>query len=68
MNADLVAFAKEIIRESWEGCDNGEAIHDAAVKHGLLRETQFNPKVHKDPNGYAEPGDPWFVFAGPLAP
>ena len=63
----LVAFAKEMIRLAWEGCDNSDIIQEAALKHGLLVETVFDPAKHSDPIGCAEEGCRWFIFAEPLA-
>lgn len=60
----LEAFAKELIRASWEGCDGGDIIQDAAEKHGLVKRVPFDPAVHVDSEGYGyEAGDPWFVFS-----
>lgn len=65
---DLEAFAKEIIRISWEGCDGGDVIQEIAEKHGLIERVGFNPKIHEDPTGGdMEPGDTWFVFNAHLA-
>jgi len=60
----LVAFAKDLIRASWEGCDGGDIIQEAAEKHGLVKRIPFDPAIHRDVDGYGyEAGDPWFVFA-----
>lgn len=63
----LVSFAKEVIRSAWEGGQGGDTIQEAALKHGLLIEVAFDPESHSDPFGYAEEGDTWYLFAGPLA-
>ncbi|MDQ0135726.1 hypothetical protein J2T08_003647 [Neorhizobium galegae] len=65
----LVEFAKEVIHVAFEGgsLDGGD-IQEMALKHGLIAEERFDPKIHKDTFGNdAAPGDQWFVFAGPLA-
>ncbi|PBB75191.1 hypothetical protein CK227_10390 [Mesorhizobium sp. WSM4308] len=63
----IEAFAKELIRASWEGCDGGDIIQEMAEKHGLIKSVPFDPAKHTDDTGYSGIGDPWFVFAGPLA-
>ena len=66
--AGLAGFAKMVIRASFEGLSyDPEDLQDLARKHGLLVEEAFDPKIHKDETGFAKPGDPWLVFAGPLA-
>jgi hypothetical protein len=67
MDDKLIAFAKEVIRASWDGCEYGGDIQDAAVKHGLIRQVSYDPAVHGSNDVDAVPGDPWFVFNGPLA-
>jgi hypothetical protein len=64
----VTEFAKEVLRVAFDGgsLDGGD-IQDMGIRHGLLAETKFDPLVHRDTNGYAEAGDEWFVFAGPLA-
>jgi phage protein D len=64
----LTAFAMEIIRASWEGCDGGDIIQELAEKHGLIKRVPFDPAVHIDQTGFCEAGDPWFVFALPSPP
>lgn len=62
------AFAKELIRASWEGCDGGDIIQEAALKHGLIESVPFDPAIHRDVDGYGyEAGDPWYVFTAILA-
>lgn len=64
----LAAFAKEVISAAFEGNSfDGADIQELGVKHGLLKETRFDPSIHSDPMGYAEFGDLWFVYAGALA-
>jgi hypothetical protein len=64
----LDAFAKELIRASWEGCDGGDIIQEAAEKHGLIKRVPFDPAIHTDVDGYGyEKGAPWFVFTALLA-
>lgn len=68
-NARLAAFAKEVLRAGWEGSAvDGGTLQELGVKHGLLRETKYDPAQHGPNDCDAEPGDPWFVFAGRLAP
>jgi len=62
----LEAFAREIIRDSWEGCDGGDIIQELAIKHGLIKGEPFDPKIHGT-SSECEPGDNWYTFAGPLA-
>jgi hypothetical protein len=61
----LKAFARELLRDAWEGFDGADIVQEAALKHGLILPVEggFNPAVHRDPNGDAEPGDTWYVFA-----
>jgi hypothetical protein len=67
-DTDLEAFAKELIRASWKGCDGGDIIQEVALKHRLIRLVGFDPKIHEDPTGGdMEPGDPWLVFNNQLA-
>jgi len=64
----LIEFAKAVIQVAFEGGDlSGADIQDMAVERGLLTCEPFDPAKHKDPNGYAEEGDYWYVFDGPLA-
>nr|WP_250808368.1 hypothetical protein [Neorhizobium tomejilense] len=61
-------FAATMLYAAFQGGDaDGAYIQDTAVKHGLLREVPFDPEIHTDPDGYAEPGDGWHEFAGGLA-
>ncbi|MER9937465.1 hypothetical protein [Mesorhizobium sp. M0088] len=62
----LDAFSREIIRDSWEGCDGGDIIQELALKHGLIKGEPFDPAVH-GLSSECQPGDTWYTFAGPLA-
>lgn len=63
----LVEFAKDMIACSREGGSaDGAYIEERATELGLLVEESFDPSRHKDPDGYAKEGDPWFVYHGPL--
>ncbi|EHK77736.1 hypothetical protein SM0020_12450 [Sinorhizobium meliloti CCNWSX0020] len=64
--ASLVSFAKDMIGCAWAGEADGGYIQDQATKHGLLREVEFNSRIHLDPNGYAEDGQIWYEYAGPM--
>ena len=61
--ARLARFADVALRALWDGHDfDAEDIQDAALKHGLIRATVFNPNIHIDHLGVgAEAGDEWFV-------
>jgi hypothetical protein len=61
--AGLREFIRECVQAAFEGhgVDGGE-IQDMAVKHGILRQVEFNPAIHTDSTGYSEKGDPWFVY------
>ncbi|MBP0440642.1 hypothetical protein [Tianweitania sediminis] len=63
----LAIFAARMIRECWEGCEGGEFIQEQAEELGLTERTVFDPSKHKDPMGYADAGDVWFVFTPWLA-
>ena len=67
--AGLVSFAKQVLHASWDLADiDGSDIQEWAARYGLLRPEPYDPEKH-GPNDYdAEPGDAWFVYAGPLAP
>ena len=66
--AQLVAFAKDMLSCAWEGGDaDGGYIQDQAEKYGLIREVVFDSTIHRDSNGYAQDGDRWYEFAGPLS-
>ena len=59
---DFAGFAREVLSH-WpdEGID-GFDLQDLGVKHGLLRETTYDPDLHgEDRFGVAEKGDPWFI-------
>lgn len=62
----LIDFAKAIIRLGWQGDIGGDEVQELAEKHGLIAQVPFDPKVHNDPDLCMEPGQPWYVFAGPL--
>lgn len=63
----LAAFAREIIEFAFDGMDvDGGTIQSLALTHGLLSKTAYDPKKH-GPSMEAEPGDEWYVLAGPLA-
>lgn len=63
----LIAFAREIIGYAFDGMDaDGADIQALALTHGLLSKTTYDPKKH-GPSMEADPGDDWYVLAGPLA-
>ena len=67
-NDRLVEFARSILSIVFEGGDiDGGTAQDMGVEYGLLERQDFDPKRHTDSTGYAEPGDDWYVFAGPAA-
>ncbi len=61
--AQLAAFSRAVLRSLWEGYPfDGEEIQDAALKHGLIHQVAFDPKVHVDHEGVGvEPGEDWYV-------
>jgi hypothetical protein len=61
----LKAFAKAVIRLSWEGCDIGDEVQEEALRYGLLAKTIYDPKTHGE-SDCAEPGDPYYVFSDQL--
>jgi hypothetical protein len=66
--ASLIAFAKEALRSSWEGFEvDSHVLQDMARRHGLIADEPYDPEAHGENDVDAEPGDPWMVFAGPLA-
>jgi hypothetical protein len=66
-NARLAAFAREIIEPAFDGQDvDGGTIQRLALHYGLLTEGKYDPEKHGP--SFAEPGDQWFTYAGPLAP
>jgi hypothetical protein len=66
-NAKLAAFAREMIEPAFDGQDvDGGTIQRVAVHYGLLTEGKYDPEKHGP--SFAEPGDQWFTYAGPLAP
>ncbi|RWO29625.1 MAG: hypothetical protein EOS10_22550 [Mesorhizobium sp.] len=66
-SAPSEAFANELIRASWEGCDGGDIIQETALKHGLIERVPFDPAIHTDNTGSCAAGDPWLVFTDALA-
>ncbi|MDW9481773.1 hypothetical protein GOB57_24295 [Sinorhizobium meliloti] len=64
----LKAFAKAMIACAFEGGDaDGGFIQDKAVEFGLLKETTFDSARHKDRHGWAEEGEQWYEYDGPLS-
>lgn len=65
----LVPFAKWAIRESaFSGSDlEGAEVQEAALAHGLLIRTVYDPERH-GPSDVAEPGMDWFEFSSTLEP
>lgn len=62
--AKTAEFAQYCIQAAFDGCDmGGDAIQEMAVQCGLLKPVAFDPAIHKDPEGYSESGDPWFVYS-----
>ncbi len=64
----LIAFARDIIRRGvFEAYDmDGEDIQAAALEHGLLVETTFDPKKHHAGDVDIDPGEPWYVMSPAL--
>lgn len=62
----IVAFAKEVIAAGWNAHVDEEFVHRASLRHGLVKETTYDPASHGSNDVDAEVGDPWFVFTGPL--
>ncbi len=56
-----IAFAFELIQGAARGEDfSGADVQDAAIKHGLINLTAFDPKKHHGPGSeFSEPGDAW---------
>lgn len=65
----LARFAKVALDCLWDGYDlEGSDIQDAALQHGLIVQTAFDPNIHSDRHGVGvNPGDEWFVPAPWLA-
>lgn len=62
----LVEFAQWCIEQSWDGFDlDGGAVQLRAQELGLIERVPYDPAKH-GPSEYANEGDTWFVFAGPL--
>lgn len=72
MTADIFAvrlakFARRCFEDVWEGGDiDGATLQDRGVEYGLLVRVAFNPDFHSDPNGDAQAGDEWYVYAPEL--
>lgn len=62
--AALAEFARACVQFAWDGCglDDSE-VEKLATKYGIIEPVAFNPDIHVDPDGFAEPGDEWFAFA-----
>ena len=55
------------VEPAFDGMDvDGGTIQSLALTHGLLSQTTYDPEKH-GPSMEAEPGDEWYVLAGPLA-
>ncbi len=56
------AFGKAVMKEWPESGLDGFDLQDLAEKHGLIEIIPggFNPLVHVDQFGCADPGDKWF--------
>lgn len=65
----LAAFARDVLRSLWDGCDMGaDKIQDSAEKHGLISCVAFDPAKHSDHLGVGVyPGDDWYVEHPDLA-
>ena len=65
----LAEFARERIRDAWDGCEGGDEIQDRAQTLGLIVEEPggYDPEKHGR-SCEAELGDQWFVFADWLKP
>lgn len=61
----LAGFATAALDCLWDGyAMDGSDIQDAALQHGLIVQTTFDPNIHSDRHGVgAEDGDKWFVPA-----
>ena len=65
MTPDYKKFAKTVMSDALDGCDwDGGDLQEIALECGILREVEggYNPEVHGI-HEYAQPGDPWLVFA-----
>lgn len=56
---DYKTFVRTILDDGGDWSDT--ALHELAVKHGILEEVSYDPEIHGQ-HEYAEPGDPWHVF------
>jgi hypothetical protein len=60
---NMPEFCRKVVAECWLGHGmDGEDIQDLALKHGLLVETVFNPKIHSS-DWDNEAGDKWFTLS-----
>jgi hypothetical protein len=67
---DWEAFGRAVM-ENWPYGDvDGGDLQDLAEQHGLIRRVPggFDPDVHEDELGMADPGDSWFVLAYQVKP
>lgn len=58
----LLAFAKEVIRGSWEGNLDGGDIQEMAEKHGLLQPEIYDLDKHGDHEDAVPGEDTIYVF------
>ena len=60
--ADWESFGRDLMNEWPEGDIDGGSLQELAVKHHIIVPVPggYDPKEHSY-NGYAEPGDPWFL-------
>lgn len=67
--AQLAAFARDVLRSLWDGCDlDGADLQALAEKHRLIRCVPFDPDKHSDHLGVCPcPGDDWYVQHPQLA-
>jgi hypothetical protein len=66
----LYAFADRMLELLWEGYSlDGSDVHETLQEEGLIEEVPggFDPKVHVDNTGCAEPGCQWYQRAPWLA-
>jgi hypothetical protein len=65
----VLEFARWAIREScWDGCDlDGGSVQEKAEALGLIAAEPYDIDKHGPCEYCPEPGDDWYVFAGPLA-
>lgn len=58
----LVGFAREMVRDAWEGCEGSIETLAIAERHGVVAKVPFDPVKHDDPAGICEAGDWWTEF------